>query len=142
MSAPQQNSNLEHLSENIKASLQKVEQAVQQREKTYTRLSVAGIVGSAGATLVAAGTAAAGPAAQIGTSGWRTACIVAAVFSFVATVSTALNQQFSLNEKLAKGKECAGRLKYLNALLAAGNVPAEKLTQEYGDIIKAYPDWV
>jgi len=80
------------LRENLKASIHKAEGLVNGSQKANTRLLSTTIVSSAAATLVAGVTAAIGPVVGEGTEGWRMACIVAAVFGFVSTVSTGMTR--------------------------------------------------
>jgi hypothetical protein len=84
---------LEAFAQMVKDSLRKAQEITSGLRRKNTRLLITGMVCSAGTTLVAGGTAAAGPVIGEGDAGWRIACIVAAVLAFVSTVATALTTQ-------------------------------------------------
>ena len=128
------------LVERIQASLQAAEGAVAVYQKRHNRLMGTTIVSSAVSTLVAGVTAATGQAAQIGTQGWRTACIIAAIFGFISTVSTGFVQQLKTSERLAEGKQCLGQLKSLEVLIATAGKSRDEITREYQEIVRNYPD--
>ncbi len=75
----------------VAESLQKAEEAVANLQKTHSRIVVTTLFSSGAATLIAGITAATGPSAEIGIEGWRTACILAAIFGFVSTVGSGLS---------------------------------------------------
>jgi hypothetical protein len=124
----------------VKDSLQQTQVHISGLRKTNTWLLIAGIVSSAATTLVAGGTAAAGPVVGAGPSGWRLACIVAAIFAFTSTVCTTLTQQLKTSEKLMQGVQCVGRLRALDLAIATGSQSWEEITKEYGEIVKVYPE--
>jgi hypothetical protein len=124
----------------VKDTLQKAQAHISSLRKTNTWLLITGIVSSAATTLVAGGTAAAGPVVGAGTAGWRIACIVAAVFAFTATVCTSLSQQMKISEQLMQGTQYVGRLRALELALATGSQNWEEITKEYGEIVRGYPE--
>lgn len=130
------------LGQRVRASLQKTEERTAGLRKTNTRLLVSGIASSAASTLVAGTTAAQGPIIGEGAQGWRVACIVAAVFGFVATVCTGLVQQLKISDRLSKGNQCLGKLRSLDLDIAAGSRSWEETIQEYQEIVKGYPELV
>jgi hypothetical protein len=130
------------LAQRVEASLQKAEGIVSGLRKANTRLLVAGMASSAAATLVAGITAAQGPVVGTGIEGWRVACIVAAVFAAASTVSTGLNQQLKISDRLAKGTQCVGRLKSLDIVIATGSRGWEEIVKEYEEIAKTYPELI
>ena len=130
------------LARRVEASLQKAEGIVSGLRKANTRLLVTGMASSAAATLVAGITAAQGPAVGTGVEGWRVACIVAAVFAAASTVSTGLNQQLKISDRLAKGTQCVGRLKSLDIVITIGSRGWEEIIKEYKEIAKTYPEFI
>jgi hypothetical protein len=132
----------EALVQRVKASLQKAEGAVSSLRTTSTRLIVAGVVSSAAATLVAGITAANGPVVGDGIEGWRAACLVAALFAFVSTISTGVNQQLKFNDRLAEGTQCVGQLRSLELAVATGSRNWAETVQEYEEIAKSYPEFI
>lgn len=130
------------LTESVKASVRKAEEIVAGIQKTNNRLLITTIASSAVTTLVAGVTAVTGQAAEIGTEGWRTACIIAAVFGFVSTVSTGLSQQLKISDRLAEGKQGVGKLRYLDVVITTGSKSWEEITTEYEEIAKAYPELI
>jgi hypothetical protein len=124
----------------VSGTLQQAQAHISSLRKTNTWLLITGIVSSAATTLVAGGTAAAGPMVGSGTAGWRIACIVAAVLAFTATVSTALSQQMKISEQLMQGSQCVGRLRAVEVAIATGSQSWEEITKEYAEIIRVYPE--
>ena len=126
------------LTKMVKDSLLKAQEITSGLRKKNTRLLVAGMVFSAGTTLVAGCTAVAGPVVGDGVAGWQIACIVAAILAFASTVSTALTTQLKFGEQLSHGNQCIGRLKSLDVAIATGGENWEEVAKEYGEIVKAY----
>jgi len=123
-------------------SLQKAEEAVANLQKTHSRIVVTTLFSSGAATLIAGITAATGPSAEIGIEGWRTACILAAIFGFVSTVGSGLSQQMKYSERLSEGKQCVGRLRYLNVVGATGSKDMGEISKEYEEIVKEYSEYI
>jgi hypothetical protein len=130
------------LARRVEASLKKAEGIISGLRKANTRLLVAGMASSAAATLVAGITAAQGPVVGTGIEGWRVACIVAAVLAAASTVSTGLNQQLKISDRLAKGTQCVGRLKSLDIVITTGSRGWEEIVKEYEEIAKTYPELI
>ena len=130
------------LAESVKASLRKAEVIVSGYRKNNTILLSTTVISSAAATLVAGVTAATGPLAISGTEGWRIACIIAAIFSLVSTVSTGLSQQLKISDRLTEGKQGLGKLRYLDVVITTGSISWEDVTKEYEGIAKAYPELI
>jgi len=130
------------MTESVKASVQKAKDIVSGYQKTNNRLLTITIASSAVTTLVAGVTAATGQAAEIGTEGWMTACIIAAIFGFVSTVSTGLSQQLKMSDRLAEGRQGVGKLRYLEVVITTGSKSWEEITKEYEEIAKAYPELI
>ncbi len=131
-----------NLAGSVKASLRKAEGIVSGYQKKNTILLTMTIVSSAAATLVAGVTAAIGPAASIGTEGWRTACIIAAIFGLVSTVGTGLSQQLRISDQLSEGKQGLGKLRYLDVVITTGSLSLEEVAKEYEGIAQAYPELI
>lgn len=133
---------VKNLLKSIEASLRKAEGMVSGFRKTNNRIMITAIISSGASTLVAGLTAAFGQAADIGTDGWRTACIIAAVFGFVSTVSTGINQQLKISDRLSEGKQCVGKLRYLNVAITTGGSNWEEISKEYEDTVKTFPEFI
>jgi hypothetical protein len=134
--------NQQKLAERVQASLQNAQQTVTGYQKTHRRLMITSVFSSAVTTLVAGVTAAVGQAAQIGTPGWRTACIVAAIFGFISTMSTGFTQQLGTSDRLAEGKHCVAQLKLLEIAVSTQSKSWPELAREFEDIAKAYPEYI
>jgi MFS family permease len=130
------------VTESVKASLRKAGAIVAVYQKRKNRLLATTIVSSTAVTLVAGVTAAIGPIVGTGTEGWRIACIIAAIFGFVSTVSSGLSEQLKISDRLADGRQGVGKLSYLDVLITTGNKSWEEITQEYEEIAKAYPELI
>lgn len=130
----------QQLTARIQTSLRAAEGAVAGYQKRHNRLMATTIVSSAVSTLVAGVTAATGQAAQIGTEGWRTACIIAAIFGFISTLSTGFVQQLKTSDRLAEGKQCLGQLKSLEVVIATAGKSWDEVTREYQEIVRSFPD--
>lgn len=130
----------------VKSNIIGVKAKVAKIRRTDTQLFILDIVSPAAASLIAALAAAIGgnqmfrqAAAQSNDGGWVVACILAAVFSFVATLSGMFKKQF--DERLALGNQCVGRLLSLDLAITTGNGSWEEVTKEYGDILKTFPEF-
>lgn len=130
------------VTESVKASLRKAGAIVSDYRKKKNRLLTTTMISSTAVTLVAGITAAIGPVAGTGVEGWRMACIIAAIFGFVSTVSTGLSEQLKISDRISDGSQGIGRLKYLDVLITTGNKSWEEITDEYEEIAKAYPDLI
>jgi len=132
----------DRFTERVKASLQKAEEIVTGQKRNNQRLMITSIISSAAATLAAGITAAVGTAAEIGVNGWRAACIAAAVFGFIATVSTGISQQLKTEERIVEGRQCVGRLRNLEIVITTRSKSWEEIGKEYEEIVKTYPELV
>jgi hypothetical protein len=130
------------LAQRVNGSLAKAEQNVTGLRKTNARLVIAGLSSSALATLVAGLTAAAGPLVGTGIPAWRLACVVAAIFAFIATISTGLHQQYKYEERLVEGNQCLGRLKALDVAIMTGRRSWDEISADYEDITRSYPEYL
>jgi len=115
--------------------------------KTDKQLFLANVVSPAGATLISTlasvvggNSMFVGAATQSEDGGWRLACILVAIFSFFATISGVFKKQSE--DKLAQANQCVGRLLSLELAIATGGTNWESMAREYGEIIKAYPEFV
>jgi hypothetical protein len=131
----------------VKASLSNAKNKTASIRKTDSQLFVANVVSPAAATLVAALAATVGgnvmfpqAAAQSEDGGWKFACILVAVFGFVATVSSMFKKQF--DDRLVLGNQCLGRLLSLDLALTTGSSDWDEAAKEYGEIIKTFPEFV
>ena len=85
----------------VKASLDTAKNKTDKIRRTNSQLFVANVVSPAAATLLAGLTAAVGgnqifqqAAVQSNDGGWKLACILVAIFGFIATVSSMFKKQF------------------------------------------------
>jgi len=131
----------------VKTSLSTAKSKTDGIRKANSQLFVANVVSPAAATLLAAFTAAIGgnqmfqqAAAQANDGGWRLACILVAIFSFIGTVSSMFKKQF--DDRLAQGNQCVGRLLSLDLTITTGGSSWEEASKEYGEIVKTFPEFV
>ena len=133
--------------QSVKASLATAREKVSRVRRTDSQLFVTNVVSPAAATLIASLAAAIGgnevfkqAAARSEDGGWVLACGLVAVFGFVATVSGVFKKQF--DDRLAQGNQCVGRLLALDLALSSGGLEREAAAKEYGEILKAFPEFV
>jgi hypothetical protein len=131
-----------NLIESVKASLRKAEGIVAGYQKNNSTLLITTIVSSTGATMVAGVTAAVGQAASIGTEGWRIACIIAAVFGLVSTVTTGLSQLLNISDRLSEGRQGLAKLRHLDIVITTGSIGWEEIAREYEGIAQEYPNLI
>ena len=131
----------------VKASLNTAKIKTARIRKTDSQLFVANVVSPAAATLLAGLTAAVGgntlfvqAASQSNDGGWRLACILVAIFGFIATVSGMFKKQF--DDRLVQGNQCVGRLLSLDLAITTGGSNWEEVTKEYREIVKAFPEFI
>ena len=131
----------------VKASLSNAKNKTAGIRKTDSQLFVANVVSPAAATLVAALAATVGgnamfpqAAVQSEDGGWRFACILVAIFGFIATVSSMFKKQF--DDRLVQGNQCVGRLLSLDLAITTGSSGWEEAAKEYGEIVKTFPEFV
>jgi len=131
----------------VKTSLAGVREKTTSIRRTDTQLFVTNVVSPAAATLIATLAAAMGgnnmfsqAAAQSEDGGWILACGLVAVFGFVATVSGVFKKQF--DDRLVLANQCVGRLLALDLGITSGNTGWEEATKEYGEILKAFPEFI
>jgi len=139
--------NRDGLAASVKDSLTVAKNKTAGFRKMDSQLFVANVVSPAAATLLAAVTAAIGgdnlfaqAAIQSQSGGWRLACILVAIFSFIGTVSSMFKKQFE--ERLTQGNQCVGRLLSLDLSLTTGSGSWEDSAREYGEIVKSFPEFV
>ena len=134
-------------SASVKASLNTAKNKTAGIRKIDSRLFVANVVSPAASTLLAAIAATIGgnemfaqAAARSEDGGWRLACILVAIFSFIATVSGMFKKQFE--DQLAQGNQCVGRLLNLDLAITTGSGNWEEAAKEYGEIVKTFPEFI
>ena len=133
--------------QSVKSSLAIAREKVERIRRTDMQLFAANVVSPAAATLIAALAAAMGgdelfkqAAAQAEDGGWVLACGLVAVFGFIATVSGVFKKQF--DDRLVLGNQCVGRLLALDLAVASGNTEWEAAAREYGEVLKAFPEFI
>jgi hypothetical protein len=133
--------------QSIKSGLAAARQKVAHIRRTDTQLFVMNVVSPAAATLIAALAATiggnkmfSGAAAQIEDGGWILACGLVALFGFIATVSGVFKKQF--DDQLVLGNQCVGRLLALDLAVTSGSTGWEEAAKEYGEVIKAFPEFI
>ena len=131
----------------VKASLNTARQKTDAIRRRDSQLFTANIISPAAATLLAGLAAAVGgnqmfpqAAAQMEDGGWRVACILVAVFGFIATVSSMYRKQF--DDRLAQGNQCVGELLKLDLMLTTGVNDWDAAAREYGEIVRLYPEFL
>jgi hypothetical protein len=131
----------------VKASLSTAKNKTARIRKTDSQLFIANVISPAAATLLAGLTAAVGgntlfvqAASQSNDGGWRLACILVAIFGFIATVSGMFKKQF--DDRLVQGNQCVGRLLSLDLAITTGSSNWEEVTKEYREIVKAFPEFI
>jgi len=131
----------------VKASLNTAKNKTAGIRKTDSQLFVANVVSPAVATLLATVAATLGGNAMFAQAairsedgGWRFACILVAIFSFIATVSGMFKKQFE--DRLTQGNQCVGRLLTLDLSITTGSSSWEEVAKEYGEIVKSFPEFV
>jgi len=131
----------------VKASLNTAKNKTASIRRTDSQLFVANVVSPAAATLLAGLTAAVGgneifqqAAAQTNDGGWKLACILVAIFGFIATVSGMFKKQF--DDRLTQGNQCVGRLLSLDLAITTGSSDWDYAAKEYGEIAKMFPEFV
>jgi hypothetical protein len=142
--APNQNANAQKgtIAQKVKTSLHHAEQQAESLRKNNTRLLVTGLACSSGATLVAGITATIGPVVGEGIPGWRAACIVAALFGFISTLSMGLNQRLRFSQRLSTVTQCVGKLRSLDLLIMSGEYERQEIVKKYTEIVETYPEFV
>jgi hypothetical protein len=130
------------LKQRLADSLRKAEASARGASQKNTFTLVISLLCSAGSTFVAGLTSAAGPAVGLSTTGWQIACIIAAIFSFGATILTGLNQALRYGDHLSRANEAIGRLRALDFALVAGGKDRAEAANELAQIIRAYPEVV
>ncbi len=131
----------------VKTSLRAAKEKAANLRKTDSLLFITNVVSPAAATLIAAFAAAIGgnrmfaeAATQSEDGGWKLACILVAVFGFIATVSGMFKKQYG--DRLAQGNQCVGRLLTLDTALSTGSQTWQEATKEYGEIVKSFSEFV
>ena len=134
-------------SASVKASLSAAKNKTASVRKIDSQLFLANVVSPAAATLLATLAATIGgnemfaqAASQSEDGGWRLACILVAIFGFIATVSGMFKKQFE--DRLTQGNQCVGRLLNLDLAITTGSSSWEEAAKEYGEIVKTFPEFV
>jgi len=131
----------------VKESLNIAKERASKIRRADSQLFVANVISPAAATLLA------GLAAVIGGNkmfpqamamaedgGWKLACILVAIFGFIATVSGMFKKQY--DDRLAQSDQCVGRLLSLDLAITTGSSTWEAAAREYGEIVKAFPEYI
>lgn len=133
--------------QSVKTSLASAREKVARIRRTDTQLFVTNVIAPAAATLIASLAALIGgnnmfrgAAVQTEDGGWILACGSVAVFGFIATVSGVFKKQF--DDKLTLGNQCVGRLLALDLAITSGNTEWEDAAKEYGEVLKAFPEFI
>lgn len=130
-----------------KSTLASARQKTAGIRRTDSRLFLTNIVSPATATLISSLAAAIGgntmfqeAARQAEDGGWVLACILVAIFGFIATVSGVFKKQ--VEDRLTVGNQCIGRLLSLDTAMATGSIGWDEAVKEYGEILKACPEFI
>ena len=135
------------LATSVKASLNVARNKTAGIRKRDTQLFVANVVSPAAATFLATIAATIGgntmfaqAAAKSEDGGWRLACILVAIFSFIATVSGMFKKQFE--DRLTQGNQCVGRLLSLDLAITTDSSSWDEAAKEYREIVKDFPEFI
>jgi hypothetical protein len=133
--------------QSVKSTLAIARQKTGGIRQTDSRLFLTNVISPATATLISSLAAAIGgnnmfrqAAVANEDGGWILACILVAIFGFIATVSGVLKKQ--VEDRLALANQCVGRLLSLDTAIATGSMGWEEAAKEYSDILRAFPDFV
>ncbi len=133
--------------QSVKATLANAKQKAAGIRRTDSQLFFTNVISPAAATLIGALAAAIGgnnmfqqAASQAEDGGWRLACILVAVFGFIATVSGVIKKQ--VEDRLTLGNQCVGRLLSLDTAITTGSMSWEDAAKEYGEILKAFSEFI
>jgi hypothetical protein len=131
----------------VKTSLSAAKDKTAAIRKRDSQLLIANVISPAAATLLATLAATIGgntmfaqAAAQSEDGGWRLACILVAIFGFIATVSGMFKKQFE--DRLMQGNQCVGKLLTLDLAITTGSNSWEEAAKEYAEIAKTFPEFV
>ena len=135
------------IADSVKASLNTAKNKTASIRKTDSQLFIANVISPAAATLLATVAATVGgnamfvqAATRSEDGGWRFACILVAIFGFIATISGMFKKQFE--DRLTQGNQCVGRLLNLDLAITTGTNSLEEAAREYSEIVKTYPEFV
>lgn len=117
------------LRKQISSSLEKVQAQKQLLKRGNARYMIANILLAALATLLAATAGTFGNAKN-----WKSVCLLAAVCSAGATVTTKLQTA----EQLTEVSECVGQLKSLSVETIAPTYDLEQVREKYQQILSSY----
>ena len=131
----------------VKNSLNMAKEKASGIRRTDSQLFVANVISPAAATLLAGLAALVGgnkmfpqAMAMAEDGGWKLACILVAIFGFIATVSSMFKKQF--DDRLTQGDQCVGRLLALDLAITTGSSSWDEAAKEYGEIVKAFPEFI
>jgi len=122
----------------VEQDLAKVERRVKTYRRQNTYLVVGGLIASTLATLLAGGTAAAGPAFAGQVGGWRLICTIVAASSGAAAIVTGLHDRLKIGDHLAHAMACASQLSALKFSLQLRNSDVKSSEEYYKTIIEKY----
>ena len=134
------------LARSVKDSLSTAKKKASSIRRADSQLFVANVISPAAATLLAGFAAAIGgnkmfpQAMVVEDGGWKLACTLVAIFGFIATVSGMFKKQY--DDRLEQSKQCVGRLLSLDLAMTTGSSSWEDAAKEYGEIVKAFPEFI
>ncbi len=104
------------------------------------------IVAPAGAALIATLAATVGGndlfplATGVDDGGWKLACAIAALLSFIATLCSALKNR--VENQLTHSKACVGRLLALEMALTTGHLSRDEMLRDYAAVVQDYAEFL
>ena len=122
----------------VDENLAKVEGRVKAYRRQNAYLVVGGLIASTLATLLAGGTAAAGPALANQAGGWRLICTIVAASSGVAAIVSGLHDRLKVSDHLASAMACAAQLGALKFSLQLSDSDTKSSEEYYKTIIEKY----
>ena len=130
----------ETIIQRIRTSLTQADEYTRRQQRLNSTLTISTTVGSALTAFVTALTAAQGPTVIPGVLDWQGACTIGAIFSFITTVCSGLNQQMNTSQKFLLGSQCVGRLRALELVATAQSRAMDEITNEYAGILREYAE--
>jgi hypothetical protein len=140
------NADHDTVAQTLKDSLRRAKAHAARARRTDMGLFIIVIIAPAVATLIAALAAAAGGndlfpfITGVDDGGWKFACALAAGFSFIATLGSALKER--VDKHLTQSKACVGRLLALDMALLTGHLSREEIMKEYTAVLKDHAEFM
>jgi len=126
----------------VRESLQHAEAQVKELRRRNSRFASASILFGALGTAVAGTASTTGPVIGQGAGAWKLTCLLTAAFTASATIFSALNQQLSVPDRLAKATACAGHLRALELDITLRGQDLAQVTKAYEELVERYSEFM